>query len=311
MSFFNLHTHTHFSDGSAEPAEYIEEALRQGFTTLGFTDHSPVPFENNFAIDEEALSLYCETILNLRNQFSDTPIQDPGSRIQDPRYGTRDMGYGILILLGLEIDFIHGITRSFADYRHTYPLDYTIGSVHLVRNSDPSHFWFIDGPDISIYDHGLKEIFAGDIRKAVTSYYLQIQEMVALHKPDIVGHFDKVKMYNRNRYFSEEDFWYIRLIDETLDIIEHHGCVVEVNTRGIYKKRSKTLFPGPAVLKKIHQRNIPITLCSDAHKPGELSLFFNEATALLYDIGFREIMNRTEDGWKGELLMTPPLHPSP
>jgi len=46
----------------------------------------------------------------------------------------------------------------------------------------------IDGPDITIYDNGLKEIFSGDARKAVTAYYRQIQEMIVTQKPDIVGH---------------------------------------------------------------------------------------------------------------------------
>ena len=293
---FNLHTHTRFSDGSSEPAEYIEEAIRQGFSTLGFSDHSPVPFENTFAIREEELALYCKTILALQNR-------NPGSSGEQMEASVkseiRNPKSEIDIFLGLEIDYIPGITRSFSEYRQLLSLDYTIGSVHLVRNSDPDSLWFIDGPDIAIYDRGLREVFQGDIKKAVTAYYRQIQEMVAVHKPDIVGHLDKVKMYNRDRYFSEADPWYIDLIDETLSLIEQNGCVVEVNTRGIYKKRSDTLFPGPFVLKKILSRNIPVTLSSDAHKPHELSLLFCETKDFLYATGFRELMNLTPAGWKG------------
>jgi histidinol-phosphatase (PHP family) len=282
---FNLHTHTRFSDGSGDPAEYVEEAIRQGFTTLGFSDHSPVPFENTFAIREEELKEYGKIIGALKHD-----------------YELKINNYGIHVLLGLEVDFIPGVTRSFAEYRQLLPLDYTIGSVHLVRNSDPSHLWFIDGPDISIYEHGLKEVFGNDARKAVTAYYRQIQEMVDVHKPDIVGHLDKIKMYNRDRYFSEGDDWYVRLVDETLDLVEQRGCVVEINTRGIYKKRSDTLFPGPAILEKLVRRNIPVTLSSDAHKPHELLFGFAEATALLSAMGFREIMNRSRSGWKAVSL---------
>ena len=294
---FNLHTHTKFSDGSDEPLKNVEEAIRQGFSTLGFSDHSPVPFENSFAIHEDELPNYVDTILRLRKQFSSSANQNPASRIPHPGSQIPDPAYRIEILLGLEIDFIPGITRSFDEFRRSLVLDYIIGSVHLVRNSDPSQLWFIDGPDISVYDHGLAEVFHGDIRKAVTAYYRQVQEMVATHNPDIIGHLDKVKMYNRNRYFSEEDPWYGKLVEETLDLIEQTSCVVEVNTRGVYKKRSDSLFPGPALLKKIHQRNIPVTLSSDAHKPYELSLFFPQALTLLHNIGFREIMNRNISGW--------------
>ena len=290
----NLHTHTRFSDGSHEPVDYISEAIRQGFSTLGFSDHSPVPFKNTFALREEELTLYGETIKNLQSLYSGSRTENAES----PSHSEiQNLKFEITILLGLEIDFIPGITRSFAEYRQLLPLDYTIGSVHLVRNSDPSHLWFIDGPDIAIYDQGLKEVFNGDIRMAVTAYYRQIQEMVALHNPDIVGHLDKVKMYNRDRYFSEEESWYVRLVEETLDQIEKTGCVVEVNTRGLYKKRSDSLFPGPAILKKLHTRKIPVTLSSDAHKPHELTLLFTETADFLFGMGFRELMHLTPAGW--------------
>ena len=283
---FNLHTHTRFSDGSDEPQAYVEEALRQGFSTLGFSDHSPVPFDNTFAIREEELALYGETILQLKKRCRDIHGSDPLNPVQKD----------LQILLSLEIDFIPGITRTFDEYRRMLPLDYTIGSVHLVRNSDPSHLWFIDGPEMAVYDKGLLEVFGNDARKGVTAYYRQIQEMVATQKPGIVGHLDKIRMYNRDRYFSEASAWYTGLVDETLDIIKETGCVVEVNTRGIYKKRSETYFPGPAILQKIQDLRIPVTISSDAHKPHELSMLFPETKAFLFSIGFRELVNFSAAG---------------
>ncbi len=272
---FNLHTHTNYSDGSSNPEDYIKEAIRQGFDTLGFSDHSPVPFKNNFAIREPDLEKYVNTILGLRERYS-VPA----------------------ILLALEIDFIPGITLPIKHYRKLYPFDYFIGSVHLVKNEKSGNLWFIDGPDITIYDNGLKEIFSGDARKAVTAYYRQVQEMIITQKPDIVGHLDKIKMYNRNRFFSEEESWYVKLVEETLDLASSAGCVIEVNTRGIYKKRSETLFPGPEVLKKIRLRNIPVTITSDAHKPQELSLGFKEARKLLIELGFKATWVMTGKEWK-------------
>jgi histidinol-phosphatase (PHP family) len=273
--FFNLHTHTNYSDGSSDPEDYIKEAIHQGFNTLGFSDHSPVPFENNFAIREPELEEYVNTILRLREQYLVPSI-----------------------LLALEIDFIPGITLPIEHYRKLYPFDYFIGSVHLVKNEQSGNLWFIDGPDISIYDNGLKEIFSGDTRKAITAYYRQVQEMIITQRPDIVGHLDKIKMYNRNRFFSEEESWYVKLVEETLDLSSNAGCVIEVNTRGIYKKRSDTLFPGKEILKKILQRNIPVTITSDAHKPQELSLGFKEARKVLIELGFKATWVMTSKSWR-------------
>jgi histidinol-phosphatase (PHP family) len=282
---FNLHTHTHFSDGSSAPEEYLKEAIRQEFSVLGFSDHSPVPFENNFAIREERLNEYCEAIRNLSPSPFSPPLEGRGLSIQ--------------ILLGLEIDYIPSLTKSIEYYREKYHFDYFIGSVHLVQNGNNPGLWFIDGPDVSIYDQGLNNVFHGDIRQGVRSYYHQINKMILTQKPDIIGHLDKIKMHNRNRYFRENENWYVQLVDETLDLIKKNHCIIEVNTRGIYKKRSDSLYPGPEILKKINTMKIPVTLSSDAHKPKELSLCFEETKRVLSEIGFKSLSLMTKDGWTG------------
>ncbi|MFZ4522363.1 MAG: histidinol-phosphatase [Bacteroidales bacterium] len=288
--FQNLHTHTHFSDGSDDPLKYVETALTEGLSSIGFSDHSPLPFENTFALRENRVQEYCETILSLKQQLSST--NDNGSNLE---IGNRKSGIGIF--LGMEADFIPGMGHDFAWFQENYPLDYLIGSVHLVRSGDPATLWFIDGPDPATYDDGLNMLFGGDIRKGVTTYYRQINEMLESGKMDIVGHLDKIKMHNRGRFFLETDPWYVALVDETLDLVKQTGVIVEVNTRGIYKKRSDSHFPGPAILEKIKVLEIPVIISSDAHKPAEVALLFNETADLLYEIGFREVMNLTPDGW--------------
>jgi histidinol-phosphatase (PHP family) len=283
----NLHTHTCFSDGSGKPEKYVKEAIRQGFDILGFSDHSPVPFKNSFAIrnSDTAVKDYCNEIIRLREMYS-----------------------GILpdltLLLGLEIDYIPSITKPIDHYRKNFPFDYFIGSVHLVRNDDSGGLWFIDGPKASTYDSGLQNIFNNDIRRGVTAYFQQIREMVAIEKPDIVGHLDKIKMHNRGRFFSEEDPWYLGQVDETLEVIRDGGSVIEVNTRGLYKKRSDSLFPGPAILKKILSMKIPVMISSDAHRPHELSDYFPETVRMLQSIGFRSQWILHSGSWK-EIAFTP------
>ncbi len=272
----NLHTHTNFSDGSDDPLVYIHEAIKQGFLTLGFSDHSPLPFDNTFALREEKVNAYCQEVLHLKRQFS--------SQID--------------LFLGMEIDFIPGTGYPFTHFQENFPLDYTIGSVHLVRNGSPNDLWFIDGPDPATYDHGLNIMFGGDIRKGVTAYYRQINEMLSTNHMDMIGHIDKIKMHNRGRFFSEAEPWYNALVDETLELVKQTGTIVEVNTRGLYKKRSDSLFPGPALLKKIFTLKIPLMISSDAHKPREISLLFTETAELLYGIGFRELMNLSPAGWE-------------
>jgi histidinol-phosphatase (PHP family) len=281
MSLFNLHTHSNFCDGTGEPEEYILTALEKSFHTLGFSSHAPVPFKNNFAIKDDAeLERYCRTIRKLQAGYRGR----------------------ISILLGLELDYIDGISRDFMEFRQTCGLDYTIGSVHLVRNEKNEGLWFIDGAKIESYDEGLKNVFGENIREAVGAYYHQLSQMLLTQKPDILGHFDKIKMHNRNRFFHEDEPWYRRLVMELLDLAEKTGVIIEINTRGIYKKRSDDLYPGQWILKEMVKKDIPVTLSADAHRPEEIDGYYAETLEILGEIGFKSLVCLSERGWEEQYL---------
>ncbi|HNW76752.1 MAG TPA: histidinol-phosphatase [Bacteroidales bacterium] len=276
----NIHTHTNLSDGSQPAEDYIQSALAAGFTSIGFTDHSPLPFENTFALREEKVQEYCDLILNLKKKYE----------------GQID------VLLGMEVDYVPEVGHSPAWFREHFPLDFIIGSVHLVKNQETGQRWFIDGPLRQSYDDGLQKVFRGDIRLGVTTYYRQIIGLVKLFKPDIVGHLDKIKMHNQGRYFREEEPWYVALTEELLTVVAEAGCVIEVNTRGIYKKRSDTTFPGPDILRKAYALGIPVTIATDAHKPPEIALCMPEAATILKQAGYTSQQRLTATGWKEESL---------
>lgn len=267
---FNLHTHTNFCDGKAKPEAYVEKAVSLGFHTLGFSGHAPVPFENKFSIKKEELSAYFTEVDRLKAAFRTK----------------------ITVLKSLEIDFIPQITKDFSYFREAGNLDYAIGGVHLIRNKSrqDTKLWFIDGPYHETYDAGLEEVFEGNPRKGVEAYYSQLLEMIATQQPDIIAHLDKIKMHNKERFFSEDEGWYKTLVWKTLKVIaENTNAIVEVNTRGLYKKRCTTFFPGPQILEQIAHLGIPVTLSSDAHQPDELDGFYEEAVSLLKDIGFKTL----------------------
>ncbi len=271
----NHHTHSLFSDGSSQPAEYVTEAISRGFNLLGFTEHSPLPFANPFSFRKGNKDEYILLMQSLKQQYSGQ----------------------IAVYSGMEMDYIPGLSESFSKTKSEYKLDYLIGSVHLVRPSNSEELWFTDGPDFSTYDQGLNEMFGGDIKKAVTTYYRQINEMIETQHFEIIGHFDKIKMHNRDRFFKEDEAWYQELIKETLLLIQDRDIIVEVNTRGIYKQRSETTYPGLDILKQIKAMHIPVMVNSDAHKPHELDGEFEHGFALLKEVGINEVVYFKGNGW--------------
>jgi len=276
----NHHTHSLYSDGSSQPEEYITEAIAKGFHILGFTEHSPLPFENSFSFRKENKDEYVALMQNLKQKYNSQ----------------------IAVFSGMEMDYIPGMSENFGKVKAEYKLDYLIGSVHLVRPENNSELWFTDGPNYETYDKGLNELFAGDIKKAVTRYYHQLNEMIENQHIDIIGHFDKIKMHNRDRFFTEDESWYVSLVGESLDLLQDRDIIVEVNTRGIYKQRSETTYPGLDILKQIKSLRIPVMVNSDAHKPHELDLAFEQAYSLLKEAGIDEVVYFKGNGWAFESL---------
>ena len=262
---YNFHSHTNYCDGSSEPEDYVIEAIKQRFKSYGFSAHSPIPLPNNFALTEDTIIPYCNEIERLKEKYKRK----------------------IDIFLGMEADFISEVTTPFDNFRTQFKLDYIIGSVHIVKNQT-KNMWFIDGPSRKIYDHGLKCFFNNDIRLAVTTFYHQTNLMLETEHFEIIGHFDKITMHNQNRFFTSSEPWYRKLVLETIALIKEKGVVVEINSRGLYKKRSLDFFPETFILKYLYNEKIPVMINSDSHAPHEISLLYAEAVSALKNAGFKE-----------------------
>jgi histidinol-phosphatase (PHP family) len=192
---------------------------------------------------------------------------------------------------------VPGISEDFAYWRNRCDTDYLIGSVHLVKPEGTDELWFTDGPDYKVYDQGVQDFFGGDIRKAVAAFFHQTNRMIESQQFEIIGHFDKIKMHNRNRFFTDDDNWYRKLLDETIALLKNSDIVVEVNTRGIYRKRSESLFPDGYALQQVKALGIPILISSDAHQPQEIDMLFDSTARYLTNMGFKEVMALKDGKW--------------
>lgn len=266
LPLYNFHSHSHHCDGKESMEEYVKAAIDKKFKAFGFSAHSPLPFPNEWSLTPEGFRRYVQDALYLKEKYS--------SKIN--------------LYLGLEIDFIPGHSDDFDAFVRNTPLDYSIGSVHLVREKESGKIWFIDGP-VEGYIKGVDDIFDGDYKAAVTAFYQQTIQMLNTQKLDIIGHIDKVKMHNKQRWFSTAEKWYQDLIDETLQAVKENGCIVELNTRGVYSGKTDEYFPSTDILYKCLELDIPMMVNTDAHHPEQLTMHFNEGHALLKKVGFKKV----------------------
>jgi len=267
MILTNYHSHTRFSDGNSEPFEYIDKAIENGLVAYGFSCHAPTTFPCSWAINPNELQNYLQEIDRLKIIYN--------GRIE--------------IYKSLEIDYYPGNPLAQPDHYNALNLDYTIGSVHFVDNLKNGEAWNIDTSK-RIFDDGMIEIFGGDGKKAVTKFYELTLEMLDVMNPTIIGHLDKIKMFNNNNtFFNENEQWYIDLIETVLQRISKLGTIVEVNTRGIYRAKTKDHYPSDQILQRCFELDIPVQINSDCHKPEEVARGLDEASQVLKSIGFKTV----------------------
>ena len=232
LSFTNYHTHSNYCDGKGELTDYVLHAKSLGMYSLGFSSHAPIPFPCNWCMKAASLPEYLKAVDQLKAEHTEIDLYK-----------------------SMEIDFIPDV-MSPSDFRNQ--LDYTIGSIHFVEKLPDGTRWEIDGLH-SFFLEGYEKIFHSNIKDTISRYFELTRLMVTSSSPSIIGHIDKIKIQNVDgKFFNENDQWYQDEVIKTLDVIQQYGGIIEVNTRGLYQKKSTTPYPSPWILDCIHKKNIPL-----------------------------------------------------
>jgi histidinol-phosphatase (PHP family) len=262
----NFHTHTKYCDGQGAFTDF----LNSGVKSIGFSSHAPLPFNTPWAMPKEQLQNYLDEITHLK--ANEKKIE---------------------LYAGLEVDYIPELIAP----TNFNQFDYTIGSIHFVDVFPDGRHWEIDGLH-SQFQEGLQALFNNNPRQAWSRYFELTREMIQQAPPTILGHLDKMKIQNINSsLFDEQDLWYREEIKQIINSLKGTGIIVEVNTRGLYQRKSATTYPSPWILAQIKAAGIPITLSSDAHHPDQLVGQFSETAGLLKSIGFKKIKILLQGQW--------------
>lgn len=272
QNWANYHGHCHFCDGKQEPEVYVKKAIESGMKVLGISSHAPVGFDTDWNMNEEKLPEYLNVLSSLKQKYQDK----------------------IKLLTSMEVDYIPGEAGPGHSRVVKSDLDYVVGSVHFVdAYPNGSHFSIDDSTED--FERGLKDIFGGDIKKLVKRYFELQKEMLSQQPPHILGHMDKVRMHNRNRFFFDEKAdWYLDEVRSTMKLAAENGVVVEINTK--YFERAGITFPSQAHFEWMANEKIPVTLSSDAHHPDKLLSGFKEILELVEKAGISELWHYHGNG---------------
>jgi histidinol-phosphatase (PHP family) len=256
----NFHTHTIYCDGKNTAEEMILKAIDLNFLSIGFSVHSPMFFENDYAISEEKLSEYYSEIERLKEVYSEK----------------------IEIYNGIELD------KDSVDLSD-YSFDYIIASVHQIHKN--GNIYYVDYSADMLRECADKE-FGGDFMKMIKHYYDELTDYIIDIGPDIVGHYDLIEKYNSGKALFDRDCdEYREIIEDALKLIaeKRPGQMFEINTGAMYRLKNDVIYPSAHIMSLLHKLGFEIVINSDAHSVDSLDFAFDEALNYARRFGFDHI----------------------
>ena len=261
----NLHTHTLYDDGRNTPEEMALAALAAGLTGLGFSGHSVLPYDNDWAMTEDSQAAYLADVERTRRRFD--------RRLE--------------IFLGLEWDMLSPPPRGF---------DYVIGSVHHLDAAAPG-LTVDESPEAT--RAAIREHFDSDAAALAQAYFAQVGELAALPFVDIVGHFDLLTKFDEKAgIFDEADPRFREAAMAALERLCRADKIFEVNTGAISRGWRTGPYPSRFLLRELKARNARVLVTGDSHSADAVAFAFSQTEALLAQLGFREIWELTPGGFR-------------
>lgn len=273
MNLTNYHSHTSFCDGRAPMEDFVKEAIRQGFTSYGISSHAPLPFPTHWTMKKEDVESYLEEFRSLKNEYQ--------GRIE--------------LYIGLEIDYLDEYSNPSIEYFRNLPLDYRIGSVHLLKD-DKGEIVDVDCSK-EVFKERLDNHFHSDVKATVLAYFSKLMSMAELGGFDIVGHADKI-VYNASfcQPNVSEQSWYKQAQRDLFAFISEKGYMMEVNTKAYH--RLGVFYPDTTSFSLIKEMHIPVLVNSDSHYPELVNDGRTEALQALKAAGINMVMELIAGKWQ-------------
>lgn len=273
MNLTNYHSHCSFCDGRAPLEEFVKEAIRQGFYSYGVSSHAPLPFPTQWTMEWEQMEAYLDEFKNLRSKYADE----------------------IELYVGLEIDYLNEESNPSVARFTELPLDYRIGSVHLLYDAAGEVVDIDCSP--AVFKERVDRHFNGDVLRVVRMYFDRLFRMVELGGFDLLGHADKMH-YNASCYHPGllDEPWYEALMKDYFSLVASRGYLVEINTKA-YDSLG-TFYPNSRYWELMKEYQIKILVNSDAHYPERINAGRMEALRLLQAKGFATVAELHQGSWR-------------
>jgi len=254
-----------YSDGSFTPEEMVKEAVRQGGTSLGFSDHSYLPYDTRYWMTVEDTPDYIKKINELKIIYEDD----------------------IDIYLGMEQDY-------FTEWMPE-GLDYIIGTVHYIKYR--GNIIAVDENERTPMSAAV-EFFNGDFYALAELYFTTVADLMNQTNVDIIGHFDILMKHNKGGVlFDDKHPRYVNAALYAMEELLKKNRLFELNTGAMFRMGNIQPYPSEFLLKELCNRGGEIIIACDSHSTETIYFKYKEMLDFAKHCGFKCIKRLTKTGF--------------
>lgn len=261
--------------------QMVQAAVQAGYGSFGMTEHAPRP-ESRFLYPSEVEKGI--SVERLQQDFEGYARES--CRLQKEF----DSANGMALLRGFEIEVLPrpGYAERMLELRRRHQFDYIVGSVHYV-----DELW-IDGP-AEEFEKAAQKL--GGLEAMAVRYYDLVAEMVEALRPEVVGHFDLLRL-NASDKRTLENPRVRTAAQKALQAVRRQGGILDLNTAG-YRKGLGTPYPDAWLVRRAAAMGIGFCFGDDSHRPEDVGAGVEQARQYLLDNGVDRITTLVRRG--GEL----------
>jgi histidinol-phosphatase (PHP family) len=248
-------------DGSEGPIElraeavepFVEQARERGVDEIGFTEHMYYFRQLEHLVEHPYQ----------RSRIGHDLDDYVAALVEAKRRG-------LPVKVGIEVDWLPGRAAELSELLAPYPWDFLLGSVHIVDRQA------VDMEPGLWADRPVEEVWR--------RYFAELGLLAGSGLVDVLSHPDLVKIFGMAPGPEVVD----ELQRDAAEAFAAGGVAIEISTAGL-RKRVGEIYPSPAFLTRCRERDVPITLASDAHVAEDVGRDFPAAVELAQKAGYENV----------------------
>ncbi|MBN2643977.1 MAG: histidinol-phosphatase [Desulfuromonadaceae bacterium] len=244
--------------------EIVLTYIEKGFCWVGLTEHMP-PVSDAFRYADEVRQGI--TAEELHQQFG---VFVAEARRLQAAYRDR-----IQLFVAMESEWYPGSQKLVQDLREQYHLDYIVGSVHHVRGVNF---------DFSPTEYERARDSLGGMDALYAAYFDDQLAMIEGLRPEVVGHFDLVRLYDPEYPRRLQQPEIARRMTRNLLRIRELDLCLDLNMRALDKGASEPYLSRP-LLREALELGIAVVPGDDSHGVASVGSGIDRAIELLTELG--------------------------